>query len=87
MNDKQTTTKQEATNPKKIKGVVVSDGMDKTVVVSVSRLVKHPKYKKYISRNKKIKAHDEDNSFKKGDEVTIEECRPISKDKSFRVVK
>ncbi len=74
-------------NPKKMKGVVVSNAMNKTIVVLVSRLVKHPKYDKYISRSKKFKAHDEDNHFKVGDEVVIEECRPISKDKTFRVLK
>ena len=59
--------------------------MDKTVVVLVSRYVKHPKYKKYIRRDKKFKAHDPDNKYKIGDKVTIEETRPISKDKHFVV--
>ena len=73
--------------PKKMKGVVVSDVCDKTITVAVARFVKHPKYNKYIKIIKKFKAHDEGNIFKKGDEVVIEECRPISKDKNFRVVK
>ena len=73
-------------NPKKLKGKVVSDVSDKTVVVSVSSFVKHPKYKKYIRRDKKYKAHDVENKYKVGDTVTIEECRPISKDKHFKVL-
>ena len=71
---------------KTLKGIVVSDKMDKTVVVLVNRLVKHPKYKKYVKKSKKYKTHDEENKHKVGDEVTIEECHPMSKDKSFRVV-
>ncbi len=74
-------------NKKKLSGIVVSDKMNKTVVVSVSRFVKHPKYKKYIKKNKKYKAHDETNQYKVGDRVTIEETRPISKDKHFIVIK
>ena len=76
----------ETKNKRKFKGTVVSDKMDKTVVVSVSRFVQHPKYKKRYSINKKYKAHDEANAYKVGDIVTIEETKPISKDKSFRVV-
>jgi len=71
---------------KKLKGVVVSDKMDKTVVVLVSRYVKHPKYKKYIKKSKKYKVHDEKKEYKKGDMVIIQECRPISKDKNWRVI-
>ncbi|MEI6296830.1 MAG: 30S ribosomal protein S17 [bacterium] len=74
------------TNSKKLKGTVVSDKMDKTVVVSVERYVKHPKYKKYFNISKRIKAHDEKNECKEGDVVIIEECRPISKDKSFKIL-
>lgn len=75
------------TKPKKIlKGVVVSDKMDKTVVVLVSRFVEHKKYGKRIKKTKKYKAHDENNSKKVGDKVEIEETRPISKDKKFKVV-
>ena len=78
------------TNTKKnrtLKGVVVSDKMAKTVVVSVTRFVKHPKYQKYVKISKNYKAHDEDNTFKTGQNVEIEETRPISKDKKFKVVK
>ena len=60
--------------------------MKDTVVVSVSSFVKHPKYGKYISRNKKYKADDKGNTKKIGDKVTIVECAPISKDKHFRLV-
>lgn len=73
-------------NGKILTGVVVSDKMDKTVVVSVSRYIKVPKYNKYISRDKKFKAHDPENKCKVGDKVTIRETRPISKDKHFEVV-
>ncbi len=66
-------------------GVVVSDKMDKTVVVQVERLVKHPVYEKYVRRRAKFKAHDEDNACKVGDKVMIEECRPLSRDKRWRV--
>jgi small subunit ribosomal protein S17 len=70
---------------KKFRGTVVSDKMDKTVVVLVKRFVKHPKYGKYMTFSKKYKAHDEKGSSKTGDTVTIEECRPLSKDKHFKV--
>jgi small subunit ribosomal protein S17 len=69
-----------------LKGVVVSDKMDKTVVVSVSRFVKHPLYGKFYKVSKKYKAHDEKNECKTGDKVEIIETRPISKDKRFRVI-
>ena len=66
--------------PKRIlQGVVVSDKMDKTVVVQVERRVMHPVYKKYIKSSKKYHAHDENNACKVGDIVRIQECRPISK--------
>lgn len=67
-------------------GVVVSDKMDKTIVVAVVRKVKHPLYKKYITRTKKFKAHDELNQCGIGDKVKIVETRPISKDKCWRLV-
>ena len=70
-----------------LKGVVVGDKMDKTIVVSVSRFIKHPLYGKFYKVSKKYKAHDADNKYKTGDTVEIEETRPISKDKHFRVVK
>ena len=69
-----------------LKGVVVSDKMDKTIVVSVSRLKKHPKYKKRYKVDKKYKVHDKDNKYKIGDKVIIKECRPISKDKKWQVI-
>jgi small subunit ribosomal protein S17 len=64
-------------------GVVVSDKMEKTVVVKVDRLVKHSVYNKYIKRSVKYKVHDEQNSSKTGDRVQIIECRPMSKDKRW----
>jgi small subunit ribosomal protein S17 len=64
-------------------GVVVSDKMEKTVVVRVDRLVKHPLYNKYIKRSVKYKVHDEQNTCKTGDKVLISECRPLSKDKRW----
>lgn len=66
-------------------GIVVSDKMDKTVVVKVDNLVKHPVYKKYIKRRVTCKAHDEQNSCSVGDKVLIVETRPLSKDKRWRV--
>ena len=69
-----------------LKGVVVSDKMDKTVVVTVSRFIKHPLYGKFYKVSKKYKAHDEGNKYKVGDKVEIIGTRPISKDKRFKVV-
>lgn len=66
-------------------GVVVSNKMDKTVVVQVERLVKHPLYKKYIRRSNKFMAHDTDNACQIGDRVEITESRPLSKTKRWRV--
>ncbi len=80
------TKEQEKKNTKTLDGVVVSDKMDKTIVVLVSRFVMHPKYKKYLKKSKKYKAHDEGNTYKVGDKVTIIETRPISRDKHFKVV-
>lgn len=71
---------------KVLKGIVVSDKMAKTVVVSVSHFVKHPLYGKFYKISKKYKAHDENNSHKIGDTVEIVSTRPISKDKKFTVV-
>ncbi|MFZ5816924.1 MAG: 30S ribosomal protein S17 [Bacillota bacterium] len=67
-------------------GVVTSDKMEKTVVVSVETLVEHPLYKKRVKQTKKFKAHDEQNQCKIGDKVRIMETRPLSKDKRWRVV-
>ena len=69
-----------------ISGRVISDKMDKTVSVSVERLVKHPVYGKYIRRTTKILAHDENNVCKAGDQVTLSECKPLSKHKAWQVV-
>ena len=74
------------TKKRKIIGVVVSDKMSKTRVVAVSRLKKHPKYLKYYKVTTKFKVHDENNEFKTGDKVTIEETRPISKEKRWKIV-
>lgn len=72
---------------KKLNGIVVSDKMKDTVVVEVSRYVKHPKYKKFIKSTKKHMAHDEGNTKQIGDKVTIKETKPVSKRKSFIIVK
>ena len=72
---------------RRLKGEVISDKMQKTVVVKVGRVKLHPKYKKRYKVYKKYKAHDEKEECKVGDEVIIEECRPISKEKKWRVVK
>jgi small subunit ribosomal protein S17 len=73
--------------PKRVlTGTVVSDKTDKTVVVSVERRVKHPLYGKIIKRSKKYHAHDEGNVFKEGQTVRIEECAPISKLKTWKVI-
>lgn len=71
---------------KRLTGTVVSDKMIKTVTVLVNRFVKHPKYGKFMNVSKKYKAHDETGAYHEGDKVIIEECRPISKDKTFRVI-
>ena len=67
-------------------GTVVSDKMDKTVVVAVETSVRHPMYKKTVKRTYKLKAHDEENACKVGDKVKVMETRPLSKDKRYRVV-
>jgi small subunit ribosomal protein S17 len=73
--------------PKRVmQGVVVSDAMDKTIVVNVERRFRHSLYKKIIKRSKKYVAHDEENRFKAGDMVSIRECPPISKRKRWEVV-
>ena len=75
-------------NKRKVRvGTVVSDAMDKTVVVAVERLVRHPLYGRTIRRTKKYKAHDEHNEAKVGDIVEIMECRPLSREKRWRVSK
>jgi small subunit ribosomal protein S17 len=73
--------------PKRVlRGTIVSDKCDKTVTVLVERRVKHPLYHKFIKRTKKYAAHDELNRFKEGDEVSIQECKPYSKSKTWEVV-
>ncbi|QQR68746.1 MAG: 30S ribosomal protein S17 [Alphaproteobacteria bacterium] len=69
-----------------LQGTVVSDSADKTVTVLVERRVRHPLYKKFMTRSKKYLAHDEGNIHKKGEKVTIEECRPLSRRKCWMVV-
>jgi len=88
MTDIKNTTKQKTDGgkAKTLQGIVVSDKMDKTVVVSVARFVKHPFYGKFYKVNKKYKAHDENNQYKVGDAVEIVSIRPLSKDKKFKVV-
>lgn len=77
----------ETRNARKLReGKVVSDKMQKTVVVAIERRVPHPVYGKMVTRTKRLKAHDEENSAKTGDTVRIMETRPLSKDKRWRVV-
>ncbi|MBZ9573031.1 30S ribosomal protein S17 [Patescibacteria group bacterium] len=72
---------------KKLTGTVISNKMQKTVVVRVERVKEHPRYKRRYKVQKKYKAHDEKGEYKVGDKVIIEECRPISKGKNWRVIK
>lgn len=84
--EKKTETKAPEMKLRSTSGVVVSDKMDKTIVVAVNLLKKHPKYhKRYIS-TKKYKVHDPKNQFKTGDKVIFVGCRPLSKDKQWRVI-
>lgn len=71
---------------RKLRGTIVSNKMTKTVVVRVDRLKKHPKYQKYYRLSKKFKAHDEKGEYRIGDVVIIQETRPLSKEKRWRVV-
>lgn len=75
-----------SSNPRLLSGVVVSNNADKTITVKVERTVKHPKYGKIIKRSTKVHAHDENNSAKMGDVVTIQECKPYSKSKSWLLI-
>lgn len=70
-----------------LKGTVISDKMMKTRVVGITRLKQHPKYKKYYKVTKKYKVHDENNEYKIGDKVVIQEIRPMSKDKRWKIIK
>jgi small subunit ribosomal protein S17 len=81
----QETTKSRGTRKTRL-GVVVSDKMQKTVVVAIERRYPHPVYGKMVTRTKRVKAHDEENAAKSGDTVRIMETRPLSKDKRWRVV-
>ena len=74
------------TKSRVLKGIVVSDKMTKTVVVKISSLKKHPKYKKYFKVSQKYKAHDEENQYHTGDHVLIKETRPMSKEKRWIVI-
>ncbi len=85
MNNKEKTPPSGASK-KKLKGMVIAKKTDKTVTIVVSRFIKHKKYGKYVKVDKKYKAHDGENKFSVGDKVFIEECKPISKDKHFKVV-
>jgi small subunit ribosomal protein S17 len=78
---------EQATNTRTVTGRVISDKMDKSITVLVERKVAHPIYGKYVKRSTKLHAHDEQNECNMGDTVSIEECRPISKSKSWRLVK
>jgi len=82
-------TEEQSVRPKSGKkefvGIVKSDKMDKTIVVSVEMTTLHPLYKKYVVRSKRLKAHDEKNEAKIGDRVRVMECRPISKEKCWRL--
>ncbi|MDH5784600.1 MAG: 30S ribosomal protein S17 [Chromatiales bacterium] len=78
---------EQGTNTRTVIGRVISDKMDKTITVLVERKVAHPIYGKYVKRSTKLHAHDEQNECNMGDTVSIEECRPISKSKSWRLVK
>lgn len=89
---KKTTTKEKVTETKPLQGkvldgIVTSTKMKDTVVVTVGRYVRVPKYRKYVTITKKYKAHDAGNTCKMGEKVSIRECRPISKDKHFTVIK
>ncbi len=77
---------QRESNQRERQGVVVSDKMDKTVVVQVTSVKPHPLYKKIVRRTSRLKAHDERNEAHVGDQVLVRECRPLSKTKSWRLV-
>jgi len=83
----ETNAEQKAKSRKKeFIGMVKSNKMEKTIVVSIETLALHPLYKKYVKRSKKVKAHDENNEAKIGDRVRVIECRPISKEKCWKLV-
>ena len=74
------------TNPRQLTGVVISDKADKTITVKIERKVKHPTYSKIMKRSTKIHAHDEGNAAKIGDVVTVQECKPYSKSKTWKLL-
>jgi len=78
--------KKSSSNKRRFIGVVVSDKMSKTRVIEITRFKKHPRYLKYYRITKRFKAHDEENQYKVGDRVVIEETRPLSKEKRWRIV-
>ena len=86
MNEEKTVTI-EAGVRRAVRGSVISARMDKSITVLVVRQFKHPLYKKYIRRSTRLHAHDESNDCREGDTVLIEECRPLSKTKSWRVIR
>lgn len=71
---------------RKLQGTIISDKMDKTRVVAITRFKKHPRYKKYYKITRKFKVHDEKNEYKTGDKVVIEETRPMSKEKRWKII-
>lgn len=71
---------------RKLSGKIISDKMDKTRVILIERLKKHPKYQKFFNVSTKLKAHDEKNEYHSGDEVLIEETRPLSKEKRWKII-
>ena len=75
-----------STNPRQLTGVVISDKADKTITVKIERKVKHPTYGKIMKRSTKVHAHDEQNSAKIGDVVTVQECRPLAKSKTWMLL-
>ena len=75
-----------STNPRQLTGLVISDKADKTITVKIERKVKHPTYSKIMKRSTKVHAHDEENMAKIGDVVTVEECKPYSKSKTWKLL-
>lgn len=86
MTDKAANAEQSDKNVRTLTGKVVSDKMNQTVSVAIGRVVKHPVYGKYLRRTTKVLVHDQENTCNEGDVVSIAECRPISKNKSWRLV-
>ena len=80
-------SEQQASSNRTLQGRVISDKMDKTVTVLVERQVQHPIYGKFIRRSTKVHAHDENNECRTGDMVVVEQCRPLSKTKTWRLVR